>query len=189
MTLRRLKLVDVATSAPYELGNPSGPIPVIEIDDQTGNIYIAQRQIVNTASPIQTSTVTLSAFQIQHWVATPIVIIPAPGAGKVIMPISAWGQFKHGTAYGGNFTNIEIDIYPQGGIDGWLFNNNSTAIETMLTGSSDGTIFFQSIQQTDSNTYNNAPLLLSASFFNSGELTTGTGTIVLTVNYSVLTLQ
>ena len=137
---------------------------------------------------IQTATVTLSAAQIKNWVATPIAIVPAPGAGKAIMPIGAWGQFKHGTAYAGNFSNIEIDIYPQGGIDGWLFNNNSAAIETMFTGSSDGTLFFEQIQQTDSTSYDNVPLLLSASFFNSGELANGTGTLTVTVYYTVVTL-
>lgn len=44
MTLRRLKLLP-ATGAAYELGDPSGPIPVIEIDDATGDIYISNSKV------------------------------------------------------------------------------------------------------------------------------------------------
>ena len=40
MVLRRVKLIP-ATTATVELGDPSGPIPVISIDDQTGTVYTA----------------------------------------------------------------------------------------------------------------------------------------------------
>src|ERR1700752_527508 len=44
MALRRLQLQD-STPAQFQIGLPSGPIPVIEIDDATGQIYAAGKSI------------------------------------------------------------------------------------------------------------------------------------------------
>lgn len=47
MTLRRVKL-QPSTVATVELGDPNGPIPVIEIDDSSGSVYISGQQQVGT---------------------------------------------------------------------------------------------------------------------------------------------
>jgi hypothetical protein len=46
---------------------------------------------------VQTATVTLSSADILALHTTPVTIIPAPGAGKVIAPIRSVVHYSHGT--------------------------------------------------------------------------------------------
>lgn len=80
------------------------------IDVTNGNIYLNTGTITNVNwvltdgnSSLLTTSVTLTSAQVKAARATPITILPAPGAGKVNRIISASGYI----AYGGNnaFTN------------------------------------------------------------------------------------
>lgn len=51
MTLRRLRIIE-STAAAYELGRPEGPIPVIEIDDVTAQVYVAGQLVSAGASSL-----------------------------------------------------------------------------------------------------------------------------------------
>lgn len=61
----------------------------VVIDTTTG-------QLGTLPIPIETITITLTSSQIKNLNATPITIIPAQGAGKVITLVSAIGKFNYG---------------------------------------------------------------------------------------------
>ncbi len=62
-------------------------------------------QVASGSSELLVAKLTLTSAQIKALRATPIEIVAAPGAGKVIMPISAYYYFL----YGGTdaFTNLQ----------------------------------------------------------------------------------
>lgn len=61
MTLRRFKLLP-STTGTYDVGDPSGPIPVIEIDDATGDIYSAGVKIGSIVATSLASKEVLFSF-------------------------------------------------------------------------------------------------------------------------------
>ncbi len=63
-------------------------------------------QAVAGSSEVLTAKVTLTSLQIKALMGTPIEIIPAPGAGKVIMPISIYYYFLYGGTNA--FTNGQL---------------------------------------------------------------------------------
>lgn len=60
---------------------------------------------------LQTTTITLTAAQIRTLNASPVQIVAAPGAGKVLVPIVCYGLMtQSGTAFVGPFPNPAITI-------------------------------------------------------------------------------
>lgn len=60
---------------------------------------------------LQTATVTLTAAQVRTLNASPVQIVAAPGAGKVLVPIVCYGLLNStGTAFVGPFPNPAITI-------------------------------------------------------------------------------
>jgi len=52
---------------------------------------------VTSAGPISVATVSLTANQINHLFSAPVTLVAAPGAGKVIQPLSVSSLLKAGT--------------------------------------------------------------------------------------------
>src|SRR5689334_12942887 len=54
--------------------------------------------LAQSGGAVQTAIVTLSSAQLLHLHATAVQLVPAPGAGNVIKPISFTLEYKFGTA-------------------------------------------------------------------------------------------
>lgn len=69
--------------------------------------YVTVGQIQTVVSPILTTSLSLTSAQILLLNTNPIEIVPAPGAGKVIEVISAFGAITFGTtSYTSNITLV-----------------------------------------------------------------------------------
>ena len=131
---------------------------------------------------VQKAVVPLSSAQVQHLKATPVQLVAAPGAGKLLNLVSLVGQYKAGSsAYtlgdGGDFsaslgsTSLGIRLSAAGFID-------RTANQVQFNSPSG--LGAQSSTE-------NQPLMI----FNSGagEWTDGDGSVIVTVYYTVVDLQ
>lgn len=128
-----------------------------------------------------TATVTLDQTAITNLVATPVNLIPAPGAGKVVVVLGCGFQYTHG---GVTYVN-------PGGTSAFSY----TGQVTNLCGvSSNLNSFFTSaanaIYGTNPTSFG-APLANAAVGFrkNGSEFTTGNGTVVASVVYVILPTQ
>jgi hypothetical protein len=131
-------------------------------------------------------SLTLTSAQILALHGTPIQILAAPGAGKVIVPIEATAQYKFNSATYANVTSANIVIGPTGStatVQPVVFN---------ATGFIDQTVSMVDMEpcealgtQTD---FSNIAFVVQNQG-GSGEFTTGNGTLVITMWYMVLTLS
>lgn len=64
---------------------------------EEGKLFFTSLGLLQTPSPIQTVTVTLSAAQLKSLLASPAQLIAAPGVGKYIEVVDAALQYKSGT--------------------------------------------------------------------------------------------
>lgn len=60
----------------------------------------------SSGATISVATVTLTSAEIKAAMGTPVTVIPAPGAGQIILPIVFWGSFNYGGTNA--FTNGQI---------------------------------------------------------------------------------
>jgi hypothetical protein len=138
-----------------------------------------------TGAPIQTATVTLSSAQLLHLKAAPIQLVAAPGSGKAINAISAFLQYKFNSAAyaspaGG--TGFEISFsgesgsYLTGPAVGFI-DRSSSQISQLSPG---GPVFSQAAAE------NAAPIIRNN---DGGEWTSGDGTVIVTLYYTVVDLQ
>ena len=134
----------------------------------------------------QTATVTLSVAQLQTLRETPVVVIPAAGAGMAISPVSAALQYNFGTQhYAGGHGRFIITLGP------YASDNPISAFDDVLTAGfvdqdSNQTVTLQadpidpslSIENLDLEIVNFGPPLID-----------GDGTVTVTVNYNVVSTQ
>lgn len=143
-----------------------------------------------TGSAVQTTAVTLGSAQLQHLKATPVQLVSAPGSGNLLNVVSIVAQYKFGTvAYsvpnGGQISTAVgnaptgINLAAAGFID-------QTANQIQIGGSASSPGFVPGWTWPQS-VLENQPLTVS----NNGgaEWTTGDGTVVVTVYYTVVALQ
>jgi len=74
-------------------------------------VSLASGLSAQTSGGMQTATVTLSAAQLQTLRESPVILIPAPGAGQAINVASATLQYNAGNErYAGGHSRFEITL-------------------------------------------------------------------------------
>ncbi|MGC1687084.1 MAG: hypothetical protein WA734_15780 [Candidatus Acidiferrales bacterium] len=144
-------------------------------------------------STVLTETVTLNASQIEN-ATLPISIVPAPGAHKMLQPITVTFQYQFGTTpytlppqetpviglcWGTNCEFPHADISFGGSRIGFL---DQTANRLMVGGP--GIFFLDAATVDDQTAFENVPL----EFASTGNPTGGDGKIRVTVNYVIVHL-
>jgi hypothetical protein len=140
-----------------------------------------------TSTPIQTASLTLSAAQIQHLMASPLEIVSAPGVGKALNVMTATMQYKSGSsAYtipsGGN---VSLSVGPSSGTTVVVFVPALGFIDRtvdqfyMSPANGIGPASVQSFANQD----------LEVSNTGGAEWTGGDGTLTITVTYTIVSLQ
>jgi hypothetical protein len=142
---------------------------------------------VTGSGSVQTVSSALTAAQIASLRGSPVTLIPAPGAGKIIAPVSMVVQYKFGTTpytttSGGNFnfslgpiSNGEVAFAPVGAttfID-QVMNQVSVRAGASI-GDSQARLDNQDLRVTNDG---------------SAEWANGDGTVIITVYYTVVPLQ
>jgi hypothetical protein len=137
---------------------------------------------------LSVATLTLTATQIKNLHGTPIQIVAAPGAGKMLLPVSATLQYKFGTVAYANVTSANIAIAASG-----VLGSTNEPIQFTAEGLIDQTASEIAIGASDSEAMAQSAVsgaaLVVANEGGSGEFTTGDGTITITLWYMVLTLS
>ena len=163
-------------------GNLGGKLKMRKIAVMLLALCLVPSLFGQAGGPVQTTSINLTAAQLQHLKAAPVQMVPAPGAHKVISLISEVAQYKFAaTAYtignGGDLdlqlgtTTIKEPVRANGFLD-----QESNQIQTnggYAGGSQSG--------------LENQPLMIS----NNGpaEWSDGDGTVTITVYYTVVDLQ
>jgi len=143
-----------------------------------------------TGAGVQTATVTLSAAQLQHLRASAVQLVPAPGAGSFLNPLSIVAQYKFGTVSygvpdGGQFSaaigNVPtgINLAAAGFID-------QVTNQIQIGGSAASPGFVPGWTWPQSALENQA---LVVSNNGGSEWTSGDGTVTITVIYTIVSLQ
>ena len=133
---------------------------------------------------LQVSKVTLTQAQLEALSGTPIDLVPAPGAGKAIVPVSAAAHYKFGTTpytITGGGSGIAVE-YAGGGGEGalqWLIpdagfiDQSADQFATSVMGS-DSAVPLTQVE--------NQPLTA----FDANVYTLGDGTVDVTIFYMVV---
>ena len=132
------------------------------------------------------ATLTLTAAQILALNGTPVQIVAAPGAGKILLPILGTAQYKFNTTAYANVTGAILTIGPS------PLAATGQGIEFQATGLIDqtvNTIDLEPVFCTGPQTNWANLALVITNEGGSGEFTTGDGTLVITLWYMTLTLS
>lgn len=130
-------------------------------------------------SVIKTSTITVTSDQIKAMYATPVEIIPSPGAGKIIVIDQIVSKFNYGTVAYTNGNNVSIRST----------DNIGNNFVIMPVASVRGVV----------NAYYVTPYMSDSAYVpglntgieiynNTSAFTTGDGTLTLQIRYRILTL-
>lgn len=147
---------------------------------------VAPLSFAQTNGDARTTTVTLTVVQLQGLRESPVILIPAPGAGNAISPVSATLQYNFGTQhYAGGHGRFIITLGP------YASDNPISAFDDVLTAGfvdqdSNQTVTLQadpidpsvSVENLDLEIVNFGPPLID-----------GDGTVTVTVNYNVVSTQ
>ena len=129
---------------------------------------------------VQSVTVTLTSAQILALNTTTVNIIPAQGAGTVIVPVMACGELIYGTT----------TYAATGGTQGLVFHGNTTSfcsgMGTTIKGTANAFGIFPVAAIVDQAL--SVGSNVGVDMYSSNALTTGNGTFKLTVWYVVMTL-
>jgi hypothetical protein len=139
--------------------------------------------LAQSGSGVQTASVTLSVSQLLNLRSTPVQLIPAPGPGNIIKPLSITLQYKAGAApyntSDGNFA-IGTPALPGAahGPGGGFIDQTSDQIA--YVGGFGGTFGSRS-------NFENQPVIVQQN--GSTEWTAGDGSVVINISYTVVALQ
>lgn len=133
------------------------------------------------------ATLTLTSAQLKALHATPIQIVPAPGAGLALMPLSATAEYVFVTPAYSGVTNAIIVIAPAA-----TLGSSNEPIQMMAAGFIDQTASQLSVTPAQTVAaaaadFSNTALMV-ANEQGSGEFTTGNGSLKITLYYTVITL-
>lgn len=93
-------------------------------------------------------TKTLTNSEIIHLNETPIEILAAPGANKIIFPLAAWLRVDWHADYGDIDAGSQIDIKVGGNILTGISNAESSVTSLLAGGGSDGSNAFTGLALT-----------------------------------------
>ena len=153
---------------------------------------------VGGSSPVLTARVTITAAQViaaNGAAPTPNfpVIIPAPGAGKLLNPINIFLEWKSGVAMNVGSGTFEFSVYnaAKAALLYWMGNVatagffNTTGITILSNSSTVGDEAEVPFNDSSPSIYANMPLVFVA----EDELSGGTGgTLTVTVLYNIITM-
>jgi hypothetical protein len=204
-----LHIVDQGTSSTdYAIKVDGGQNDLGPNTTKVGSLTFPDTTVQTTASPIHTATVTLTDAQIKALPTTGVIVVPAPGIGKLVFAEAyvGGGNFHlllHQVS-GGGYTNLDAGIkwsfyVPGGTADaGYNGTNPSEQISDFLTYQDD--VFwpfahpgevneggdFNSVSQ-----FENQPVMFQLHNGFAGNLTGGNSanTLKVTVYYTIVTLQ
>lgn len=102
-------------------------------------VFILAFTIYVDAQILQKQSITLSDSQVKNLPSTPVEIIAAPGANKVIVPIVAIAYFKWNGNYGNIASNAALNISHNNGTNllTALFENASSSVSNLLNDDED----------------------------------------------------
>lgn len=146
-------------------------------------ILLAPVAFAQSGSGVQTASVTLSPAQLLSLRSAPVQLVPAPGAGSIIKPLSITLQYKAGsTPYNapeGNFA-IGTPALPGAthGPGGGFIDQASDQVA--YVGGFGGAFGSRS-------NFENQPIIVQQN--GSTEWTGGDGSVVVNISYSVVALQ
>lgn len=155
----------------------------ISVDDDAKNIkFLADGLETNSQDIPITAKVVLNASQLSTFGSVPIEVIPAPGAGRMIQPISAYGEYTHVTTAYANFGIPGLTHEPASG---------SLPLKFSVALLSQANNYVQ-FAGTSAEGYNagfkagNQPLYFTDDDFS--DPTTGDGTLTLYITYKIIEL-
>jgi hypothetical protein len=146
-------------------------------------ILLTPGLLAQSGGAVQSATVTLSSAQLLHLRAAAVQLVPAPGAGNVIKPISLTLEYKFATAPytapDGNFTI---------GTPGFAAAVQQPGVG-LVDQSSDQIAFLGGFGGAfgPRSSFENQPIIASQN--GSAEWTAGDGSVVVSVTYTVVALQ
>lgn len=168
LTARSLALTDViptqAADGATEVGKNTIQDVVDLIPTQSGNVI--------------TLKTSISSAQILAFNTTPIVVMPAAGAGKVIIPLNIYYQYNYNTVTYATFGGI-VGYYQSSGLS--VFNSSN-----IIFNSEDAFNKIAPIATTsDIGSLDNQAIVLSVT---GGNPTAGNGTLDVYASYIEITL-
>jgi hypothetical protein len=166
--------------------------------DETGAVRLEGTLTGATpaADAPQWATKTLTAAQLKNLIAAPVEIVPAPGAGKILLPLFGWLHYRPGAVpFSDNDDELGIAYAPYVGFDitqtavwntqsvsgvnvspiGWL---QSPVPVFGVISQAQSWNFWEAVGSEDS------PLLFAN--FTAFDLEDGDGTLTVSVLYTVL---
>lgn len=140
--------------------------------------------VSQSGGQVQVASVTLTSAQLLHLKATPVQLVPAPGPGMVINAISATLQYKAGTipytGPGGNGIAISVPGESSSFLVGPAVGFIDQSTDHINQLSPGGPVFSRANAE-------NAALIIRNN--DAGEWSGGDGTVIVTVYYTIVTLQ
>ena len=140
---------------------------------------------------LRTEAVTLTSAQIENLAVTHVPVVAAPGAGKMLVPLSATFQYRFGTTpyspanqaepvIGLVWGSSESDVAFGGSQVGFL----DQSVNRVMQGG-DGPLFIGAAVVDNETAFVDVPLEVAA----SGDPSGGDGTIVVTVAYTTIAVN
>jgi len=134
--------------------------------------------------PVQTVTVTLTSAQLQHLGSAHVQLLAAPGTGNVLSVISAVAQYKAGsTPYTVQSGRLNLFL----GDPGNVVVASAPAAGFLDQPANQVRLMPQSAGGDAQANYENQPLM--AANDGGSEWTSGDGSVVISVTYTVVALQ
>lgn len=158
---------------------------VISPDGEINGAVVEDASITSDAldpSLMQTTSVTLTSGQVNALFTTPIAVVAAPGAGKVVQVTSCLLQYNYGSvAYTiGSATNLALKY-----TDGSGAAATTTVAVTGVLDQAADEVRVLPLVATAYEPVTNAAVVLTLAGAN---VSAGNGTLVVTVGYRVITL-
>jgi hypothetical protein len=146
-------------------------------------MLLAPALFAQSGSGVQSASVTLSSAQLLSLHSSPVQLIPPPGAGNIIKPVSITLQYKAGSApYNASDGNFAIGTpslpgatHGPGG--GFI---DQTSDQVAYVGGFGGAFGSRS-------NFENQPIIIQQN--GSTDWTAGDGSVVVNISYTIVTLQ
>jgi len=141
----------------------------------------APAQQISRPVTLRKIAVPISSAQILAMNVTPVTLVPAPGAGLVLVPVAAFLVWNFGgTPYTSGASNLLLEYNAQTGVNAF----GSTTISTVITGGASEIRIGFSQANTIAVLTNAANLPITARL--SAAATLGNGTMTLTIYYDIV---